>query len=229
MVPAGKLAATFLKMMYRSCCMARAALILVDLQNDFLPGGALAVPDGHAVLPVANRLQPHFEIVVATQDWHPANHVSFASNHRGKIVGEVIEVAGRRQTLWPVHCVENTPGAALAADLDRSRIEKVVKKGTDPLLDSYSGFYDNGHLRSTGLSEYLRERHVDAIYLVGLATDYCVKHTALDAVDLGFQVIVVGDACRAVNLVPGDADRAIAEMCTAGVRIIQGEVAPRGG
>ena len=196
-----------------------AALILVDLQRDFLPGGALAVPEGDAVLPIVNRLQSYFELVVATQDWHPANHVSFASNHPGKKVGDVIVVAGQKQVLWPVHCVENTSGAAFAADLETSRIAKIVKKGTDPLIDSYSGFFDNDHLRSTGLAEYLQDRHVQVVYLAGLATDYCVKYTALDAVQLGFKVVVINDACRGVNMVPGDADRAIAEMRAADVEI----------
>ena len=196
------------------------ALILVDLQNDFLPGGALTVPEGDAVLPVVNSLQSYFELVVATQDWHPANHVSFAANHPGKMVGDVIKVAGRKQTLWPVHCVENTPGAAFAADLETSRIAKIIKKGTDPLIDSYSGFFDNGHLRSTGLAEYLRDRHVGAVYLAGLATDYCVMYTAVDAVQLGFKVVVMDDACRGVNVAPGDADRAIAEMRAHGIEIV---------
>jgi nicotinamidase/pyrazinamidase len=194
---------------------------MVDLQNDFLPGGALAVPGGDAVVAIANRLQTHFELVIATQDWHPANHVSFAANHPGKKVGDAIEVAGRRQLLWPVHCVEDTPGAALAADLDTSRIAHFVKKGADPLIDSYSAFFDNGHVRNTGLADYLRDQHVNMVYVMGLATDYCVKFTALDAVELGIQVVVIKDACRGVDVSPGDADRAMEEMFAAGVEIIE--------
>jgi nicotinamidase/pyrazinamidase len=196
-------------------------LLLVDLQNDFLPGGALPVPEGDAVLPVINRIQPQFELVVATQDWHPPDHLSFAVNHPGRRVGEVIELDGLPQVLWPVHCVQSTWGAELAPGLDTGRIVHVVRKGTDPRIDSYSGFFDNGRRRSTGLDTFLRQQGVDELYVAGLATDYCVRATALDAVRLGFRTFLVTDACRGVNLQPGDVDRALAEMAQAGVRLIR--------
>src|SRR5437867_4404939 len=148
------------------------ALILVDIQNDFLPGGALAVPDGDAVIPVANKLQSAFPLVVATQDWHPANHGSFAASHPGKKVFEKIELNGLPQTLWPVHCLQNTTGAELARALDRERIAKVFPKGTDPNIDSYSGLFDNGHRRSTGLGEWLKAQCVTEVFVCGLATHF---------------------------------------------------------
>ncbi len=197
------------------------ALILVDIQNDFLPGGALAVPDGDKVIPVANKLQNSFELVVATQDWHPANHGSFAASHPRKKVFEQIKLNGLPQTLWPVHCVQNTPGAALAADLARERIAKVFQKGTDPGIDSYSGLFDNGRRKSTGLGEWLREKGVREVFVCGLATDYCVKFTALDAVQFGFKTALIEDASRGVNLSAGDVENAIKEMQQAGVGVIQ--------
>lgn len=199
------------------------ALLLVDLQNDFLPGGALGVPGGDEVIPIANRLQPKFEFVVATQDWHPADHVSFAANHPGNKPGDVISLDGAPQVLWPVHCVQRTRGAELAAALDKRRIRKVFVKGADPQIDSYSGFYDNGRRRSTGLDEYLHAQGVDEVYVQGLATDYCVKATALDAVGLGFKTWLIEDACRGVNLSPGDAERAIEAMQAAGVKLVSSE------
>lgn len=195
-------------------------LLLVDLQNDFLPGGALPVPQGDAVIPVANRLQPHFDLVVATQDWHPPDHGSFAANHPGRKVGDVIDLDGLPQVLWPVHCVQFTRGAEFAPSLDTRRIAHVVRKGTDPRIDSYSGFFDNGHRRSTGLADFLRQQGVREVYLVGLATDYCVRATALDAVQLGFTTAVITDACQGVNLQVGDVDRTLEELARAGVRLI---------
>jgi nicotinamidase/pyrazinamidase len=197
------------------------ALILVDIQNDFLPGGALAVPDGDAVIPVANRLQPAFPLVVATHDWHPANHGSFAASHPGKKVFEQIELNGLPQTLWPVHCVKNTPGAALAANLEQERIAKIFQKGTDPGIDSYSGLFDNGHRKSTGLGEWLKEKGATEIFVCGLATDYCVKFTALDAVQFGFKTFLIEDASRGINIRPDDVKNAIAEMKSAGVTVVQ--------
>jgi nicotinamidase/pyrazinamidase len=196
------------------------ALILVDLQNDFLPGGALAVPHGDEVVPIANRVQPLFPLVVATQDWHPANHGSFASQHPGRKPGEMGELAGLPQVLWPDHCVQGTRGAAFAPGLDPSRIARVFPKGTDPAIDSYSGFFDNGRRKATGLGEDLRGRGVTDVYVLGLATDYCVKATALDARHLGFAVHLIVDACRGVNLHPGDVEAAIAEMKAAGVQVL---------
>jgi nicotinamidase/pyrazinamidase len=197
------------------------ALVLVDLQNDFLPGGALAVPRGDEVIPVANRLQPGFELVVATQDWHPAGHGSFASTRPGKKPGEVAELAGLPQVLWPDHCVQGTRGAEFAAGLQMNRAEAIFRKGTDPAIDSYSGFFDNGHRKSTGLGDYLKGRGITDVYVLGLATDYCVRFTALDARKLGFRTFVVEDGSRGVELRPGDVARAVQEMRDAGVTIVQ--------
>ncbi len=197
------------------------ALVLVDLQNDFVPGGALPVPDGDAVVPVANRVQPHFDLVVATQDWHPPDHGSFAANHPGKKPGDVIELDGLRQILWPIHCVQNTTGAELLADLNKSRIVKVFQKGAGANIDSYSGFFDNGRRKATGLGGYFNQRGVTRVYVLGLATDYCVKFTALDARKLGFEAYLIEDGCRGVNLKPGDAEAAKLEMHAAGVRMVQ--------
>jgi nicotinamidase/pyrazinamidase len=195
------------------------AFILVDIQNDFLPGGALAVPHGDEVVPVANRLMPDYELVVATLDWHPADHQSFASQHDGHSVGEVIRVDGLDQILWPDHCVQGTPGAEFAASLNIDRIDHVIHKGTDRWIDSYSGFFDNGHRKATGLADYLKGRGVAAVDVMGLATDYCVKFTALDAVELGFEVRLIVEGVRGVELKPGDCEAAIAEMHSSGVTI----------
>jgi len=197
------------------------ALILVDIQNDFLPGGALAVPNGDAVIPVVNRLQPMFPLVVATQDWHPANHGSFAANHPGKKPFEQITLNGLPQTLWPVHCIQGTGGAELAPGLDRKRIAKIIQKGTDAGIDSYSGFFDNGHRRATGMAEWLKGKGVTEVHVCGLATDYCVKFTALDAVSTGFKTHLIEDASRGVNLQPDDVNNAMAGMKQAGVVIEQ--------
>lgn len=201
------------------------ALLLVDIQSDFLPGGALAVPEGDKVIPVANRLQTHFDLVLATQDWHPAEHGSFAANHPGKQPGDIIDLNGLRQILWPVHCVQNTPGAAFAPGLDTSRFTQVFQKGTDPGIDSYGAFFDNGHRKATGLGDFLKARNVTDVFIAGLATDYCVKFTALDAVALGFRTHLLADACRGVNLNPDDVARAIAEMKTAGVQVADSSAA----
>jgi nicotinamidase/pyrazinamidase len=194
-------------------------LIIVDVQNDFLPGGALAVPQGDVIIPIINRLQTAFSLVVATQDWHPANHGSFAVNHPGKREFAQIDLNGLPQTLWPVHCVQDSAGAELAPSLGRERIAKIFPKGTDPGIDSYSGFFDNGHRKGTGLAEWLRNQGVSDVYVCGLATDYCVKFTALDAIQSGFHTWLIEDACRGVNLQPHDAADALREMQQAGVRI----------
>lgn len=196
------------------------ALILVDLQNDFMPGGALAVVRGDEVVAVANRRMAVYDIVVATQDWHPTGHGSFAANHPGRAPFERIELHGLPQTLWPVHCVQGTPGADFHPALRRAAIARVFPKGTDPAVDSYSGFHDNGRRASTGLAEWFRARRVTHVDIMGLATDYCVRATALDAIAEGFHTRLILEGCRAVNLDPGDADRAIEEMRTAGVEIV---------
>jgi len=195
-------------------------LVLVDLQNDFLPGGALPVPEGDRVVPVANRLMPLFPLVVATQDWHPADHLSFASQHPGRRVGEQVQVRGLDQTLWPDHCVRETWGADFAPGLAIWRVHRIFPKGIDRDIDSYSGFYDNGHLRSTELGEFLRVRSVRGVCVMGLATDYCVQFTALDALQQGFRVRVISAGCRGVNLRPGDADRALQQLQVAGAQIV---------
>ena len=195
------------------------ALLLIDIQNDFMPFGSLPVADGDAVVAVANALAPRFELVVATQDWHPAGHASFASSHPGHSAGEVVDVAGLPQVLWADHCVQNSPGASFHSGLDVAQIDYVTRKGTDPAIDSYSGFFDNNHAKDTGLSAYLRGRGVEEIWVAGLALDYCVKFTALDGRGEGFAVVVAEDGCRAVNLAPDDGPRALAEMAAAGCRI----------
>ncbi|WP_417376629.1 bifunctional nicotinamidase/pyrazinamidase [Gimesia maris] len=197
------------------------ALILVDLQYDFMPGGSLAVPEGDQVVPIANELMSDFDLVVATQDWHPADHLSFASQHPDREIGELIDLAGLDQILWPDHCVQGTRGAELHSDLNQGQIDSVFPKGTDRKIDSYSGFYDNGHQKSTGMGEYLKEQGVQTVTVLGLASDYCVKWTALDAVKLGFQTRLIERGCRGVNLSPGDVDRASEEMQKAGVKIIE--------
>jgi nicotinamidase/pyrazinamidase len=196
------------------------ALILVDIQNDFVPGGALAVAHGDEVVSVANEVQAGFDLVVASQDWHPADHGSFAANHPGRAPGETIELGGLPQILWPVHCVQETPGADFVEGLDRRRIARVFAKGCDPIVDSYSAFFDNGRRRSTGLADYLRGKGVETVALLGLATDYCVKFTALDAVREGFRTRVLMEGCRAVDLEPGDGERAFEEMRAAGVEVV---------
>ena len=199
------------------------ALVLVDLQNDFLPGGALAVREGDRVIPTANLLQREVDLVVATQDWHPRDHASFASQHAGKRPGELVTLEGLPQVLWPDHCVQLTHGAAFAATLDTKRIAKIFPKGMDRRVDSYSGFFDNGRRHDTGLAAYLRLKGVRELLVCGLATDYCVKWTALDAAELGFETSVVVDACRGVELHDGDVEDALDELEDAGVELVESD------
>ena len=194
--------------------------MLVDLQNDFMPFGSLPVARGDEVVPLANALMPRFEIVIASQDWHPADHGSFASNHPGASPGDVGELRGRPQVLWPDHCVQNTPGASFHSGLDVAGIQYVVHKGTDKTIDSYSVFYDNHHLKATGLEAYLTARKVTDITIMGLATDYCVKFSVADAIEVGFRVTVVTDGCRAVDLMPSDGKRAFDEMSDWGAQLV---------
>jgi nicotinamidase/pyrazinamidase len=196
------------------------ALIIVDLQNDFLPGGALPVPHGDEVIPLANQLQRQFEFVVATQDWHPPDHGSFAANHPGKKPGDRIILDGIEQILWPVHCVQNTRGAEFAPAFDTSRIAHVFHKGVERNIDSYSTFFDNAHRRNTGLADYLKKRSIKDVYLLGLALDYCVKYSALDARQLGLNTHVILDGCRGIELESGDIDRALEEMKRAGATLL---------
>jgi nicotinamidase/pyrazinamidase len=175
------------------------ALIIVDVQNDFTEGGALAVPGGTSVVNVVNEIQKHFELVVATQDWHPPGHKSFASAHPGHKVFDQISLYGLDQTLWPDHCLQGSGGAEFHRDLDTKRIEAIFRKGTDPAIDSYSGFHDNGHRKTTGLAGYLRERNVSDVYVCGLAGDYCVYFTAMDALSEGFNTYLIEDATRSIS------------------------------
>jgi nicotinamidase/pyrazinamidase len=210
------------------------ALLLVDLQNDFMPGGALAVADGDATVVIANQLMPVFDLIIATQDWHPPDHESFVTQHSEHRAGDVIDLHGLPQVLWPVHCVRGSRGAEFHPALLVERIEHVVRKGTDRTIDSYSGFFDNGHRKATGLEEFLRARGVSVLYVMGLATDYCVKFTALDAVRLGFETRLLIDGCRGVDLRAGDSARAVDEMRQAGIKVeksseahLQREASPR--
>lgn len=206
--------------------MTTKALILVDLQNDFCRGGALEVKDGDDVIPIANSLIPQFDLVVATQDWHPANHGSFAANHLWRKPGQVIDLDGLPQVLWPIHCVQNSFGAMFHKTLhlpetsSALRIFKIVQKGTDPDVDSYSGFFDNGRRKQTELHAFLSSHRVKEVYIMGLATDYCVKFTALDGVSLGYKTFLIAEGSRGVNLNEGDVDRAIEEMKNAGVTVL---------
>jgi nicotinamidase/pyrazinamidase len=197
------------------------ALLLIDLQYDFCPGGALAVAHGDETIPVANRLMPKFSTIIATQDWHPPEHGSFAVNHPGAKPYDLGELGGLPQVMWPAHCVQGTRGAELHDALDRNLITEVFRKGTDPAIDSYSGFFDNGHRKSTGLGDWLKARDITDVVVLGLATDYCVKFTTLDARQLGFNVTVVADGCRGVNINPDDSAKALEEMRAAGASIVE--------
>ena len=196
----------------------RGVLIVVDVQNDFCPGGALAVPEGDAIVPAVNRLAAEFDHVVLTQDWHPPGHSSFASAHPGRRPFETIEVSYGPQTLWPDHCVQGTAGAAFHPALAAAHAELVLRKGFRSTIDSYSAFRENDRRTPTGLAAYLRERGFERITLCGLATDYCVLYSALDARDAGFAVEVAAEACCGIDL-DGSLDGALEAMAEAGVTI----------
>lgn len=197
-----------------------AALIVVDVQNDFCPGGALAVADGDAVVAPVNRLLGAFAIRVLTQDWHPAGHLSFADNHQGAAPFSVKEMHYGPQVLWPSHCVQGTPGAQFHPDLDTDAADLVIRKGFRPGIDSYSAFFENDRKTPTGLAGYLRDRGARSVWLAGLATDFCVAYSAVDAVRLGFAVTLVEDACRAIDL-DGSLAAALAEMRELGVDFVR--------
>ena len=192
-------------------------LLVIDVQNDFCPGGALAVADGAAVVPVINRVAERFDHVILTQDWHPAGHSSFATSHPGSAAFEAIDMPYGRQTLWPEHCVQGTSGAAFHPQLATDRAELVIRKGFRPTIDSYSAFYENDRRTPTGLAGYLRERGLRRIFLAGLATDFCVRYSAVDARQLGFTTILIEAGCRAIDLA-GSLEAAWAEMNAADVQ-----------
>lgn len=195
------------------------ALIMIDIQNDFCPGGALAVADGDQIVAQVNAVQAEFDVRVLTQDWHPADHTSFADNHQGAAAYSVTEMAYGPQVLWPTHCVQGSDGAAFHADLVTDTADLILRKGFRGTIDSYSAFFENDHETATGLDGYLRARGIDTLVMVGLATDFCVRFSAVDAAKLGFQVSVVKSACRAIDL-DGSLAAAISDMQDHGVTLI---------
>ena len=197
-------------------------LLVIDVQNDFMPGGSLAVPNGDEIIPVINRVQDRFDLIVATQDWHPKMHSSFAVNHDNKSDFESIEWQGKIQTLWPKHCVEGSKGAELHSELDTTKYEAIFRKGTDVNIDSYSAFYDNNHLKATGLTGYLKEKEVSKLYFCGLASDICVYFSVRDAIKEGFECYFIEDAAKPLDI---DAFEVIkTEMINMGVQIITSEL-----
>jgi nicotinamidase/pyrazinamidase len=198
-----------------------SVLLVVDVQVDFCPGGNLSVPDGEKVVPVINRLIPVFPRVVATQDWHPKNHVSFASNHPGSNPFDTIGGKEEQQILWPDHCVPGTAGAEFHPGLDTLPFDLIVRKGTNPALDSYSAFFENDHQTPTGLHFYLKGLNVRSVYLTGLALDVCVYYSAMDALKLGFHTVVVEDACRGIDAPPGTLSARLEDMRKAGAQIVR--------
>jgi len=197
-----------------------AALVVVDVQNDFCTGGALEVQNGEEVVPVINRISDGFSVVIATQDWHPAGHFSFASQHPGKNPLETVKRGDLEQVLWPDHCVAGTVGADFHPELETTRLSLILRKGTDPDLDSYSGFFENDKVTSTGLEHYLKGLGYSDLYLCGLATDYCVYYTAMDALRLGFNVYLIEDACRGVDFPKGNTAKALQSMTENGLEIL---------
>ena len=193
-------------------------LVLVDIQNDFLKGGSLAVPEGEKIIKPINKIIKEYDLVIATKDWHPKNHISFASNHSDKKIGDIINVNGVDQVLWPDHCIQNSYGSDFPEQLDISKLAKVVYKGSDANIDSYSGFFDNGHFRSTGLSDYLKSKDVYKIDYVGLATDYCLKYTAIDSVSEGFKTRVLINCIKGIE--EKGCELALNEMKSKGIELI---------
>jgi nicotinamidase/pyrazinamidase len=200
--------------------MAKAALLVIDVQRDFCPGGALAVKGGDRIIPVINRIMGEFGRVVATQDWHPKDHISFAENHKGKKALDTVEVNGLKQVLWPVHCVQGTEGADFHPNLDRRYFNLILRKGMRSEIDSYSAFFENDKTTSTGLEYYLKGLGSLRVYVCGLASDYCVFYSAMDAVKVGFQTFLIEDAARGVDFPSGSVASAIEKMKNAGVKVI---------
>lgn len=199
----------------------KSVLLIVDLQIDFCPGGNLAVPEGDRIVPLVNRLARGFERIVATQDWHPRDHVSFASNHPGKNPFDTIQMEGGEQVLWPDHCIPGTRGAEFHPDLDTLAFDLILRKGSNRNLDSYSAFFENDHKTPTGLHFYLQGLELKSMYLAGLALDVCVYYSAIDALGLGFDVTLVEDACRGIDTPPGSLKARLEEMKKAGVHILK--------
>jgi len=198
------------------------ALIIVDIQNDFVTGGKLEVPNGEQIIPLVNMLSEKFDLVVATQDWHPQDHKSFASNHPGKAPFEKIMLEGLEQVLWPDHCVQGSRGADFHPQLQMDRVEAIFRKGMTTTIDSYSGFFDNGHKKATGLAGYLKARDVKSVHVCGLAGDYCVFYTAKDAIAEGFETVVIEDASRAIN--DEDFEKAKEEVRAQGGKVVDSSV-----
>ena len=199
-------------------------LLIIDVQNDFLPGGSLAVSKGDEIIPIINSIQSKFECILATQDFHPADHKSFAENHPGAKIGSIINLNGLNQFLWPVHCVQGSGGADFSALLIQENWLRVFQKGMNPEVDSYSGFFDNAKRGDTGLSSFLKANHLKRVFICGLALDYCVKFTAIDSVDEGFETFLIVDATRAVNVNPTDGENTLKELVDLGVKMITSNV-----
>jgi len=199
---------------------SKSALLVIDVQNDFCPGGQLAVEGGDEVVPLINRIMGLFGLVAATQDWHPAGHLSFAVNHSGKKVFDAVEVCGIDQVLWPEHCIAGTRGAEFHSDLNSAAFNLILRKGRQKELDSYSAFLENDHKTSTGLEFYLKGLEVSRLFLCGIATDVCVYYSAIDGIALGFEVFVIEDGCRGIDTPPGTLKKRIDKMITEGVKVI---------
>jgi nicotinamidase/pyrazinamidase len=197
------------------------ALLVTDIQNDFCPGGALAIEEGDAIIPLINSLMPKFDLVIATQDWHPADHQSFASQHPGKNIYDMIDLHGIQQVLWPDHCVQGSKGADFHPALDLRPIRYIIRKGSHREIDSYSAFYENDGITATGLTGLLKGMNVQSLAVVGLATDYCVLYSVLDALKEGFETAIIDDACRGVNLPPDNVAKALQKIAEAGGKILQ--------
>lgn len=199
----------------------KAALLVIDVQNDFCPGGSLAVPKGDKIIPAINDLAKKFHEVIATQDWHPRNHISFASNHPGKKINEEIKVNGINQVLWPDHCIKGTKGASFHPKLDTTQFDLILRKGNNPKIDSYSAFQENDKKTITGLNGYLKNLEIKNVYIAGLALDYCVYFSAMDANELGYNTFVIKDATKGINKPEGSIEKALNRMKEKGVKIIK--------
>lgn len=204
----------------------KSALVVIDMQRDFMPGGALSVPDADLLIPKINRLMHLFPMTIASQDFHPKNHVSFASTHPGRKIGDSIQVGKVKQILWPEHCVQDTLGSDFDPRLDVKSIHKIIPKGTHQEIDSYSAFFDNAQSASTGLAEYLKSEGINRVFICGVATEYCVLFSVLDALRLGFSVFVIEDACKGIELAIGDEEKAFAIMKQKGAGLISSSQVP---